>query len=166
MNVRFNSRCAGNVLRYHTWPTIQKQTVADHTFHVLRIYHEVWPNDIDQDVMSHILYHDMSEIATGDIPFPVKKKNSDLKKIMDRLEAEQAEAMGWDTGHEFDDKIRIRIKLCDLCEMYEFAVHERRLGNTLAREVQENVSRAIHEIAYQEPDYMAIFNYMHKVNNT
>lgn len=164
--VTFNPRCAGNVLRYHTWPTLVKQTVADHTFHVLRIYYECWPGDFDKNdnLFAYILYHDMSEIATGDIPFPVKKDNPALKIIMDNLEKDHAEKMGRETGHVFSDTVKTRIKLCDLCEMYEFAVHEMKLGNKMAEPVRERVSRAIHSLAFGMPEYGAIFDYMNRIN--
>lgn len=163
-SVILNPRCAGSVLRYHTWPTIQKQTVADHTFHVLRIYSEVWPEDLLEypGLVFHVLRHDMSEVATGDIPFPVKRDNPALKQEMDRLENNHAAAMGW-SEEDLPVRVKMRVKLCDLCEMYEFGRHELLLGNRFAQPIVEHVSRNIHEIAFGFPDFIPIFNYMNRI---
>jgi len=44
-SVLTNARFAGMVLRYHTWPTLQKQTVGDHTWQIFRIYWQILAKD-------------------------------------------------------------------------------------------------------------------------
>lgn len=124
-------RMAGGVLRYHTWPTLQQQTVADHTFHVLRIYMALWGSP-SSAVTEYIIRHDLGEIGTGDLPFPVKRENHKLKTIMDDLEGRTLESMGYDEAVVLDSDTLRRIKICDLLEMYEFGIIERSMGNRLA----------------------------------
>lgn len=165
-HVRLNRRCAGNVIRYHTWPTHIKQTIADHTFHVLRIYYELWPEDFQDPtirLMHYILYHDFAEIATGDIPYPVKMQNPELKIIMNKLEYQQLYDMNID-NIELPEIQKTRVKLCDLAEMYEFAHHERKLGNSMAEPICGRVFATIQTMAFADlNNYQEIMDYLHKV---
>src|ERR1035438_1054365 len=86
--VMADSRFAGDVVRYHTWPCIQRQTNAAHTWHIMRIYFQLF-GPMPPATSTHILWHDAGELKTGDSPFPVKSHNPKLKAEMDRLELEQ-----------------------------------------------------------------------------
>lgn len=165
-DVLFNRRCAGNVLRYHTWPTLQKQTVGDHTFHVIRIYMEVWPDDFRDCgvLLEYLIYHDMSEIATGDLPYPIKMKNPNLKSVMDQLERDH----GYDMGRSpilLEEPYKRRAKLADLAEMYEFGKHELRLGNKMAEPICNRIWATCQGMCYVDSDPHAkfIMDYLNKV---
>jgi len=79
-------------------------------------------------VFLHILYHDVGEIRTGDIPYPLKRTNLTLKGEMDRLESEALEDMGIDLPTLTDEE-HIRFKFCDLLDCAEQGQYEARLGN-------------------------------------
>lgn len=146
--VRKSARIASQVKRYHTWPTLQEQTVADHSFNVLRIYIQVF-GPPPMEVTNYIIIHDLGEIVTGDLPYPIKKQNQSLKILVDDLESQAIEEMGfkWDHLTNFQRK---SIKICDLLEMVEFAIHEETIGNKFAIPIIEDVSLhlidLIHEI--------------------
>ena len=142
-DVLTNSRLAGQVERYHTWPTIRKQTVAEHTWQILRIYLELF--GVDADVWKYILHHDSGEIRTGDLPFPLKSQNPDLKKIMDDLEDDALAAMGVGTIPLTSEQ-KWRIKVCDLLEMLEFGLQEMVLGNRLAEPIIKGTSSNLRQL--------------------
>lgn len=127
-------RFSGLVKRYHTWPTIQQQNVAEHTWQVMRIYVQVFglPNSV---VWFYMLHHDSPEVFTGDPPFPIKRDNPDLKFQYDRLEADFVRDHGLIRSEEISTDDRTRVKVCDLLEMWEFGLVEERMGNRLAENI-------------------------------
>lgn len=132
MDVTASLRFAGLVKRYHTWPVLREQTVAEHTWHVLRIYDKLFGLP-SVAVVRAIMYHDVGEIRTGDAPFPVKRDNPDLKAAYDRVEGKhRAELLGEDPELAVSkDELRM-LKICDLVEMWEFGMEEYLKGNNLA----------------------------------
>jgi 5'-deoxynucleotidase YfbR-like HD superfamily hydrolase len=132
MDVTKSLRFAGLVKRYHTWPVLREQTNAEHTWHVLRIYHKLF-GPPSTDVTLAIMYHDVGEIKTGDAPFPVKRENPDLKAAYDRVEAAHREILlPYDTTSKLTEYEIRCIKICDLVEMWEYGMEEYLKGNNLA----------------------------------
>jgi hypothetical protein len=145
-----NARFAGNTLRYHAWPTIQRQTNADHTWNVMRIY-ELLFGLLPPEVSSHLIWHDAGELASGDLPFPVKSQNPDLKEACDRIERNQIARMGG-VVQELPPFLKLRSKLADLCEMAEFGIVEMRLGNGYAAPIWRDCSSHALGLAVHLPD--------------
>jgi len=143
-------RWAGEVERYHTWPTLKKQTIADHTWHVMRIWMQLFgtPNE---GVVEAIMFHDVGEVRTGDIPYPTKAQHPGLKAAMDELEHDAVIDL---TGilPTLDSTDKIRMKVCDLLEMWEFGRCEQAMGNTLAREITERTAKHVGELAGKLPE--------------
>jgi hypothetical protein len=123
-------RLAGGIRRYHAWPVVQSQTVAEHTWQVMRVYHELFGSP-PAEVWEAILWHDVLEMHTGDIPFQVKQRYPGVKKALDEAEVHAAREMGvvWP---EITQVQRKSIKLCDILEMWEFGKQEMAMGNKLA----------------------------------
>ena len=139
-DVYASERVSGNIVRYHTWPTIQRQTNADHTLHVLRIFMIIttgadsnfhWPT-----LLPSIIYHDFGENGVGDIPYPAKKDNPSLKMACDISEEISLNRQGICLV-PLDPVMKTMVKIADLLEMAEFAVHEIRMGNTFAHPVRD-----------------------------
>lgn len=139
-------RLAGRVRRYHTWPTLQDQTNADHTWHVMRIYWQVF-GPLSPEVSTHLLWHDGGELAVGDPPFPTKARDPILKERYDLAERaalrEIAGEMAARASAALSPTERLRCKVCDLLEMTEFGVLEMALGNTLAEPIVRDTWEAI-----------------------
>ncbi len=132
-------RLGGCVVRYHTWPTLTQQTVADHTFHVLRIFMEMFGVDrLRSAVTVSIILHDITEVSTGDPPFPVKAVNGTLGDIYRELEADALRRMypGLRSPSITSEEKKM-IKIADLVEMAEFGTHEQHLGNSYAAPIVE-----------------------------
>lgn len=135
-------RHAGGVERYHTWPTIRKQTVADHCYHVLRIYYEIF-GPPSAEVTTYVLFHDSPEVKYGDPPFPAKREHPELKRVYSELEADYYGKMfGFDHADLVSADEKIKVKVCDLLEMWEFGKVELKMGNQYARLIVDRTLEA------------------------
>lgn len=153
-------RFSGAVKRYHTWPVLRADTVAEHCWNVLRIYITVF-GPPPAHVTTYIVHHDSPELLTGDPPFPIKRDNPELKRVYDRLDDEFNADHGVG-GEELKPDDRIRIKVCDLIDMWEFGLIECAMGNTFAERIvtrtEENALRMA--TALTEREYETIRKYM------
>lgn len=143
-------RLSGSVKRYHTWPTINQQTNADHTFHLLRIYIRIFgaPSPM---VTVFIVRHDMGEIASGDLPFHAKANNPDLKVCADRVEQAHLSSIDCELP-QLPLQEKLRIKVCDLLEMHEFGLVEAMMGNQFAEPICVDTLKAVLSITRQMCD--------------
>lgn len=128
-------RLAGDLVRYHTHPTIQQQTVAAHTWHAMRIYLELW-GPMPPAVSTLLLLHDVGEAGggPGDISWGSKRRRPELKALADEMEREQLGQLGYSGAIAAAELVSTktdhrRIKLCDLLEMMEFSHKECMLGS-------------------------------------
>lgn len=160
-----NSRFAGNVQRYHTWPTINQQSVAEHTWQMLRIWFHMW-GPPPPDVTVVIVFHDAGEVLAGDRPFMAKRRSPELKAILDKLEDEAVEEMGGPkAGLRLTPYDTLRIKFCDWLEMMEFGLVEMAMGNNLCQPVVNACSELIYSKIAQlsDEDRAALNNYMQRI---
>lgn len=135
-------RRGGLVKRYHAQTHTVTQTVAEHTWQLLRIATTVWP-DVPRHVMLYIQYHDVSEAAVGDMPYTVKLQRPLLKAEMDAAEQEALAQMRrmWDTPiipilHPEEKKF---VKACELVEFAEYSWNELNQGNKYIQVVLDRV---------------------------
>jgi 5'-deoxynucleotidase YfbR-like HD superfamily hydrolase len=130
--VRIDTRLAGQIRRYHTWPITGQQTIAEHCWQILRIYLSV-VDDVDPHMVYHIAFHDIGEHYTGDIPYPVKRDNPRLKGEMDFLEqksqAAQMEYWGSFKQVVLSDYDKKLFKQIEMIEMAEFGIDQMLFGN-------------------------------------
>lgn len=156
-------RFAGAIKRYHTWPTLQAQTNADHCYHVLRIYSMIFGLP-SPEVTGYIIWHDAGEIKTGDLPHPIKANNPALKEVADRLEAEAVKDMGG-PSLELSDDLKVKVKMADCIEMLEFSMVELGLGNSWAQPISQNMSNAIQALIEKLPELerRSVIFYLHKI---
>lgn len=140
-----STRLAGLVKRYHTWPTLRTQTVAEHSWQVARIFRELFPDAWCIEVADWIQMHDMPEIGTGDVPFPLKARYPELKAIYEEIESEVSDNLGL-VWPELTDRQRLLIKVCDLLEMWEHGSEEKMMGNKYAEPIIADTAAAVWEL--------------------
>lgn len=126
----------GHVLRYHTRPEIMDgQNVAAHTWRTMVILNTLWPNTT-KDCLLKMLYHDIAESETGDVPATTKWKYPELEKILVNIEQDHEKSLGvGDNNYLLINEERLK---CDVADKLELVFHCYRLmqqGNTLAHDV-------------------------------
>lgn len=125
-----------------------KENVAEHSFHVALLTHalctianEVYGREVPTGrAVSLALFHDATEVFTGDIPTPVKHHNQDILKSFREIEHLAAERlvgmMPGDLGISYGELILERdgdlkrwVQAADLIDAYLKCVTEGSAGN-------------------------------------
>ena len=152
IQVRDDARLAGRVLRYHTWPHIRPQTVAEHSWQVARILMAITPPSWWGALLPHAIVHDVGEIVTGDLPYPIKANNPTLGQLLDRIEHTAADEICdvWGMrpplrADEWEEHHRFAFKLAEFIEMWEWGMEEALLGNKFAVKVAERCRAVVKE---------------------
>lgn len=145
---RQDPRLAGDVERFHARPTIQRQSVASHSWNVARILLAIYPA-ASRETVIRALFHDIGEIVAGDAPYPVKAEHEDLRKAMGQIERDAWLAMviPWSlpAPQQLVPLQVAAVKLADMIEMWEFAMMELHLGNVFAARVRDNCEQWLRE---------------------
>jgi 5'-deoxynucleotidase YfbR-like HD superfamily hydrolase len=143
-NIMRSTHVAGRVLRYHTWPTISQETIAEHSWGVamiwLQLFRKCTSSSMVAVILQWILRHDAPELWSGDLPFPVKQRHPPLKTALEPVEAEGMDALGLAQQPEMTDKERDCVKIADLLQMMVFGLHELRLGNKYAQCIADDTA--------------------------
>ena len=140
-------RRAGLVKRYHVWPVIHGQDVASHTWQLMRIMLALCP-DCPRELLVYAMVHDIGEVLTGDVPYPVKAGSAALREAVDDLDALACDRMSetFLTPHceRYVPEVlcpggltKTFFKMCEMLEMWEFGLHEVNLGNRYAAAVAQ-----------------------------
>lgn len=123
-----------------------------------------------EHVMALALYHDASEVITGDLPTPIKHNNPAIKAEYKKIEAlassrllsmlpkdlysSYAPLITPDTSSEAWRLVKAADRLC----AYIKCLEETKVGNAEFREAQAGIEQSIHEIDLKEvADFMQEF---------
>ena len=152
VGMRQDPRLAGGVLRWHTWPHLKPETLAEHQWNVARIIYAICP-DPSPRLIREALFHDIGEIVSGDTPYPVKANNPTLKTEVDRIENQGRLEMclPWDVPAHVELELEEKriLKLADMIDMWEWAMKESMMGNQFAGPV---IGRALNHIRTIVPE--------------
>jgi 5'-deoxynucleotidase YfbR-like HD superfamily hydrolase len=125
---------AGRVKRWHAFPIIGEQTVADHSWGVALIVAEIAEEHLNMNLMKAALLHDAAEMFTGDVPYGAKRKWPQLGEMLKECEYEMERKLGIDfflTGEQSEI-----LKWADMFELLLFADAQEMLGNRNVVEMQ------------------------------
>lgn len=134
---------AGSIVRYHNRPTAQRQTVGEHTWRMLVIYTELYGMP-RAEVYQNIIYHDVTEIITGDMPFMAKRYYPDLAYILKTREFDAEDKLKINFP-EITKEEKLQIKVCDLLEMLFFAVDDVKMGCQFSTDIVHNIVEALED---------------------
>lgn len=141
-------RDASAVLRYHTCRTARTQDLAQHQWGVAMLVLVVEPK-AGPNLVRAALTHDLAEYTTGDLPYPVKMDNPELKdelgEIEERFEAEHGLAF-----HLTEYEMRV-LKWCDMAELCLWCLEDIRLGNKNANVPFNNGMAALSSMGCPSP---------------
>lgn len=131
-------RDAMAVQRAHTMRTIDpRPTVGEHTANAiamaLYLLQRFELTGIrERVVMLELLFHDVEEIYTGDIPAPVKTNNPGFRHTLTDVEVAWRRVNMPETPALTPPEHRLA-KAADMLEFMAFCVQERQMGNRLIR---------------------------------
>jgi 5'-deoxynucleotidase YfbR-like HD superfamily hydrolase len=125
---------SGRVKRWHAFPIIGEQTVADHAWGVALIVAEIAEDELSISLLKAALTHDSPELLTGDMPYQTKKRWPELAQTLLTAEMEVEREYGID--FHLNVKQREILKWADMFELLMFADAQRNLGNRNVVEMQ------------------------------
>lgn len=116
----------GMVKRYHNRPVLHNQNNAEHQYMVASIACLLYP-EISAKQLKNMLWHDIYEYETGDMPWAIKRANPDIKAAIVRIEEKSKEYYKLTTKEtKFEHSI---LKLAEYFECMVFCMNEKHLGN-------------------------------------
>jgi len=152
--------------------SMRRDTVAEHSYYVSAIAHmlctianEVYGRKVPTDrVVSMALFHDASEVLTGDIPQPVKHNNESILRNFREIEDVAVEKL-IDTipaaiSHVYRDLIQHHdpelyrwVKAADLLEAYIKCLTELSSGNREFIVAKQQILESLQKMNMPEVDY-------------
>ena len=165
------------IRRWSLMRNTQPENDAEHSLQVAMIAHAIAVIARDryrkavnpEHVLSLAVYHDASEVMTGDLPTPVKYNNDELRSAYHRLEALSSDRllsllpedlqpaftpfMKQESGYEHS-----LVKAADKISAYIKCMEEQRAGNREFDYAAENVRRSLADIGLPEvKDFLTDF---------
>jgi 5'-deoxynucleotidase len=151
----------------HSW---QVATIA----HALAVIHNIeFGGDIDvYKVATTALYHDASEIITGDLPSPIKYHSLKIQSAYKEIESEAEKELLAFLPHKFQQHYKMLllhdsisadisrfVKAADLISAYVKCQLEMQAGNNEFKTAMIDIEARIRQLNMQEVDYfMKTFN--------
>ncbi|EGL14910.1 MULTISPECIES: 5'-deoxynucleotidase [unclassified Paenibacillus] len=150
-----------------------RENVAEHSFHVSLLTHVLctignevfgrsWPTD---RVVSMALFHDATEVITGDIPTPVKHHNPHILRNFRELEQLAADKLVQmipdELRHAYeplilgpsDPELARIVKAADLLDAYLKCTAELSAGNREFGTAKKQIEQSITELNMPEVEY-------------
>ncbi|MBQ1597099.1 MAG: 5'-deoxynucleotidase [Lachnospiraceae bacterium] len=161
--------------RWSQMRSSREETLSEHSLDVAMIAHGLctianvrYGKHLDANKAALIgLYHDASEIITGDMPTPVKYANEDIRDAYKAVEAKaeltlihrlpqdlQEEYRGIFRGEDTPEDAYMRrlVKGADKLSAYIKCIEEEKAGNTEFRTAKETIRRSLDGMVEQLPE--------------
>lgn len=159
--------------RWSLMRNVVKENVAEHSFHVALLTHvlcsianEIFHRHIPTEkVVTLALFHDLTEVFTGDIPTPVKHHNPKILSNFREIEHLAAERLISMVPNELKtvyqpliletelEELRCWVKAADLMDAYLKCVSEESAGNREFAMAKKQIQKTIEELNMPEVDY-------------
>lgn len=143
------SRQTSSTYRYNTRTILHRQSVAEHSYHVAvmaAVIGSYCDESIDLAALLQIaLLHDVPEILTGDILYPVKNHSPEIKKFFASIEAQLVDdhlsVPDRLVRYVKQDSLSLEIFLLDCCDLLDltwYCAEEVRCGNRTLCSILQN----------------------------
>jgi len=160
--------------RWSLMRNVVRENVAEHSFHVALLTHvlctisnEIFGNNVPTDkAVSAALFHDATEVFTGDIPTPVKHHNPDILANFREIEHLAAgrllQMIPEPLRHMYEPLIdgkktstdyTIFVKAADLLDAYLKCVTELSAGNREFGVAKKQIEKSIQQLNMPEVEY-------------
>lgn len=140
LKLAFNS---AQIKRWHTNQTIGTQTNAHHQWGVAALLNYIVPDNPKLIVAG--LFHDSQEQLTGDVPYPVKRKNAKLAAELDRLN-EKIKSEYSNLFPQLSHSEAALLKIADRLEALIYSKFQLELGNNLFQKIHNFTKEIITEL--------------------
>lgn len=137
----------GETRRYHTWPVLRQQTVAEHSHHVAMLVSVLVPTSWTAAerywLIMAALTHDLAEWKLGDLPAPAKRSlpnypDATFRETWGALEMDLLREQSLNYEEALDEEGKRILKLADAADGCLYCIRERAMGNKLIRPVWDN----------------------------
>jgi len=159
-----------NIYRWGLMRNTKTENLSEHSFEVAQIAHALaiinnkrFGGNIDPNFTAvAAMYHDSSEIITGDMPTPIKYYNDEIKGAYKQIEAaaekQLREMLPDDFKEDFlkiyspDDETKRLIKAADKISALIKCTEELNMGNREFLEAEKSTLKAIKAMRLPEAD--------------
>lgn len=159
----------------------RNETLSEHSLEVAMIAHALavignvrYNRNLDENSAALIgLYHDSSEIITGDMPTPVKYYNPEIKeaykevekiaeyKLLQKLPSDLRPAFEkiYKTDNSAEDHyLRRLVKAADKISAYIKCIEEEKAGNTEFKTAKESIGKSLDKLSEELPEVKDFVN--------
>lgn len=148
-----------------------RENIQEHSLQVAMIAHglaeirnEIFGGKTDPYYVATVaMYHDASEILTGDLPTPIKYYNVELsaayKDIEKRAEGQILKTLPeqlrsrYEKVFDVDAETEQLVKAADKLSAYLKCIEELQMGNSEFSKAKESIEEALHAMKLPEVDY-------------
>lgn len=137
-------REGGQVIRAHTMPYVGAYNVAIHSYNAVSLLLLLYPGQPRVELIRAVMWHDVPERWTGDVPSPAKWSSSDLKEVLDNLEQKILDTLG--EGELFTNltfQESYWLTAVDLLELWMWGQDQAAMGNYAANKLMYRVFELI-----------------------
>ena len=172
MNNRFYAMMSRmkNIYRWGLMRNTRQENLSEHSLEVAQIAHALaiisnkrFGSNIDPYYVATVaMYHDTSEIITGDMPTPIKYYNSEIKAAYKQIEAtaeaQLTEMLPQDFKEEFatiynpDENTASLVKAADKISALIKCIEELNMGNREFAVAEKSTRNAIEKMGLKEAD--------------
>lgn len=117
----------GQIRRFHAWPTIGQETVAEHSYYVTMLALALTDYKASKELLKACLFHDLPEQETGDVPATAKWAAPLLKTTLQAMEELFEEK--WGLVVDIPPQDRLILKWADMLALLFYCKQQRDLGN-------------------------------------
>lgn len=136
-------REGGHTIRAHTMQYTGPYNVAIHSYNAATMLLLLNPN-ASTNLIKAVLWHDVPERWTGDVPAPAKWKSPLLKATLDVLETKILDKLGVGTVFlELTPDEQYWLLGVDLLELYVWSQEQLQMGNPTMGELSRRVLQAV-----------------------
>jgi hypothetical protein len=131
-----NAMNGAAVERFHTVPTINNESVGQHSFGVAMMVLAITEQKASAELLKAALFHDMAEQVTGDTPFTAKRRFPIVKSALAVAEEQWEQENGFHVALNPAD-LNV-LKWADMLQLLYYCKMQRDLGNTNMNNVFHN----------------------------
>jgi hypothetical protein len=149
-------RESNQVIRCHTLKYIGSYTVGQHIGDCVQLLLKLWP-EAPNRLIKALVFHDIAERATGDIPSPVKSNFPVMKEIVKEIESLVDEAL--EVREELNEEEQRWLLGIDYLELLLWCKDQQALGNTQVEHFIDVLTDLLEQDWVPDPIYSVAQDY-------